>query len=1013
MTTMNGNDHITISKDNLLPQSQDYYFLRREGLKLIEQLGSRIWTDYNIHDPGITILEVLCYAITDLSYRSSFSVKDLIAEEKPGVFDPETQAFFSAREILTTAPWTTNDYRKILIDLEEIRNAWIKCNECKCGPNIYVNCKKSELTFKKSDINKAVVSEVIPKGIYNVLLELDRDEQYGDLNTGKISLSFSCLIDGNPETLYLEVRFPSGQEINSLQKTDANLELFRHPESRVSNVEVTLISDKKNDAADIEESRVITALRSVMYATFEISFDEFLTTPGIAKTRKVTFRDVPFRFLLLKSEVRYEFVLQDIRDILKNRTESGIAARFMLKTQLADKAVAKALKVLNSHRNITEDFCCVEEVEIEEVGVCADIDLTPEADIEEVLAEIYYQIEEYFNPTVQFKTLDALLESKTVDEIFDGPKLIHGFIEDKDLEKNVLNRTLYSSDIINFIMDIPGVISVRNFVLIRFDREGRNTGPDPWKLKVSENHLPRLYIEGSKLLVFKNGLPFLPDTSELMDTIKVVSSRSTMQKLKDHDLDLDVPEGTYYPMKDYKPVQNTLPLVYGTGYESPPPRADDLRRAQAKQLKSYITFFEQLLVNYLGQLANLKQLFSVDNSVKQTYFPVFLGADLLKNDLYNDFATEFYKDFDAAGLKEMTENRDLFLNRRNKFLDHLLSRFSESFSEYALLLFSYKTQKKVASENLITSKTAFLKQFPWQSANKAQGFDHTVGEHICLNKDLSGIHNRISALLGIQNSLNYFDFVISKTEDGNYRSSLELRDSDDKVLLKLADLLEDKDRDIIVKQLNLNMSRILNLVTDKINYKVKPSSGKYIIELGVPVVAVSGEIFDNQIDANTEIDRIVDFSKLTLADERFIIVEHILLRPHGKGDPLLTVCVDSNCDFCGEEDPYSFKVTFVFDGESELPAKHFNFRKFAEKTIRNELPAHVMAKICWVKHDVFLAFEEAYCEWLSANSSARSLKLEKLVNIFKTLKSIYPSPTLHDCIDGNDENPVLLDQTQL
>ncbi len=219
---------------------------------------------------------------------------------------------------------------------------------------------------------------------------------------------------------------------------------------------------------------------------------------------------MPFRFLLLKTEVRYELALQDIRDILKNKTESGIAARYMQKTQLADKAVGKALKVLNSHRNITEDFCCVEEVEIEEVGVCADIDLTPEADIEEVLAEIYYQIEEYFNPAIQFKTLAALLESKTVDEIFDGPKLLHGFIEDKDLERNVLNRTLYSSDIINFIMDIQGVISVRNFVLIRFDKEGRNTGPDPWKLKVSANHLPRLYIEGSKLLFLRTACLFFP-----------------------------------------------------------------------------------------------------------------------------------------------------------------------------------------------------------------------------------------------------------------------------------------------------------------------------------------------------------------------------------------------------------------------------------------------------------------------------------------------------------------------
>jgi hypothetical protein len=647
------------------------------------------------------------------------------------------------------------------------------------------------------------------------------------------------------------------------------------------------------------------------------------------------------------------------------------------------------------------------------VGVCADIDITPEADIEEVLAEVFYLIEEYFNPAIQFKSLSTLLEKKTVDEIFEGPKLLHGFIEDEELEKSVLNRTLYSSDIINLIMDIPGVLSVRNFVLIRFDKEGRNTGPDPWKLKVSPDHLPRLYIEGSKILVFKNGLPFLPDISELMDTMNVVRSRSAMPKLKDHELDLKVPEGTYYPMKEYKPVQNSLPLVYGTGYESLPAGADDLRKAQAKQLKSYLTFFEQLLINYLGQLANLKHLFSIENNVKQTYFPVFMGADLLNNDLYNDFTSEFYKDFNEAALTEMTENSDLFLKRRNKFLDHLLSRFNESFSDFALLLYSYKTRKKIASDSLVRTKTAFLKQFPWQSAYKAQSFDYSNRDNICLNKDLSGIQHRISALLGIRNSLNYFDFTISKSDESLYTSSLELHDTDDQVILKLAHLIEDKDRDVVVKELNLYMSLILKYITDKSNFKIKSSSGIYSFEMGDPVIANAVKQFSSLTDAKTEIDRIVDFGNLYLADERFIIVEHILLRPHSKSDPLLPVCIDSNCDFCGEEDPYSYKVTFVFDGESDLPVKSFNFRKFAEKTIRTEIPAHVMAKICWVKHDVFVAFEEAYCDWLNASESNRSLRLEKLINIFKTLKSIYPSPTLHDCIDGNDENPVLLDQTQL
>ena len=70
---------ITIQKKPVLPQSSDYNFLRQKGLDYIEQLGSKLWTDYNIHDPGITLLEALSYAITDLGYRTSLNLKDLLA----------------------------------------------------------------------------------------------------------------------------------------------------------------------------------------------------------------------------------------------------------------------------------------------------------------------------------------------------------------------------------------------------------------------------------------------------------------------------------------------------------------------------------------------------------------------------------------------------------------------------------------------------------------------------------------------------------------------------------------------------------------------------------------------------------------------------------------------------------------------------------------------------------------------------------------------------------------------
>ena len=49
-----------------------YSFLKQKGIEYVQQLAGKIWTDYNEHDPGITILEELCYAILDLDYRTKF-----------------------------------------------------------------------------------------------------------------------------------------------------------------------------------------------------------------------------------------------------------------------------------------------------------------------------------------------------------------------------------------------------------------------------------------------------------------------------------------------------------------------------------------------------------------------------------------------------------------------------------------------------------------------------------------------------------------------------------------------------------------------------------------------------------------------------------------------------------------------------------------------------------------------------------------------------------------------------
>ena len=104
----------------------DFNTLRQEGIALVQALSGTTWTDYNLHDPGVTILEALCYALTDLAYRTDFPIADLLADPQ-GIIHPEANAFFSKAEILVSNPVTVNDYRKVLLDqVPELYNVWLE-----------------------------------------------------------------------------------------------------------------------------------------------------------------------------------------------------------------------------------------------------------------------------------------------------------------------------------------------------------------------------------------------------------------------------------------------------------------------------------------------------------------------------------------------------------------------------------------------------------------------------------------------------------------------------------------------------------------------------------------------------------------------------------------------------------------------------------------------------------------------------------------------------------------------
>lgn len=117
---------VFISKIKPDPDELDFDALKRAGIALVQDLCGTIWTDYNAHDPGVTMLEQLCYGLTELAYRSDFSPEDYLAGVD-GRIDLERHALYPPNEIFPSEAVTEDDFRKLLYDqIPEIEDVWIE-----------------------------------------------------------------------------------------------------------------------------------------------------------------------------------------------------------------------------------------------------------------------------------------------------------------------------------------------------------------------------------------------------------------------------------------------------------------------------------------------------------------------------------------------------------------------------------------------------------------------------------------------------------------------------------------------------------------------------------------------------------------------------------------------------------------------------------------------------------------------------------------------------------------------
>jgi hypothetical protein len=876
----------------------DWNALRAVGLAYVERYAHTLWTDYNRHDPGITILELLCYAITDLSQRTSLDMKDLLASSF-GSAGAAQASFLTAAQVLPTSPVSELDYRKLFIDLAGVRNAWLAPHPLPIAVDPLAADEHQRLRY---GTGSALDFDL--RGLYDITVDLD-----------------------------------------------------------------------------------------------------------------------PF------------FIEQQVTD---GHAASDADARAA--------ALARVREAYLNHRNLCEDCYAIREVPVQRVMLCADVDLAPDAVVSEVYARILQAVDQYLAPPVKRYSLaemraqsDANGQPLTIDQIFEGPLLEHGFVRDAELEASALRQVIYTSDIVNLLMAIPGVLGLKKVRLNALVEEAGkpcrdwktdNAAGHRWCLHVAPGHQPLLCAERVALAFYKDIIPVgsLPDKARALIQYKELQLAASQANEKQVG-DLPVPAGSVYDLAAYRSVANDFPENYGIGSVGLPASASVERQSQAKQLKAYLLFFDQLLTNYLAQLNHLKDLFGTDVTTPQTYFGQVIRTDDMLGvaELYADYANLPAK---LDGVLADQEGYHLSPSRKNRFLDHLLARFAENFSEYGLLMHAlYGTR---SGAEVLRDKAALLADY--QNLHPARAY------HYCQpawqTDNVAGITRRFARLAGMDDlqahavaALTVLDTGPATADATRFSYFLHVPNAPadgPPSLVFLESATSYPDQPAAEKALR----RAFHPIPDRAAWQVESTGDAFTYSLrtvdGTAPLARCPRTFATAKAAEADIEEAL--RALLYGGEAVFVVEHLLLRP-APGAPLppspaaeswLAVCAEPDGTFCEPLDPYSFRVSVVLPGYTTR-FQNVDFRRYAERMLRQELPAHVLARICWVGRPELLEFERKYQTWLAEQAAAYTAKAvpayaiaqRELVTALEKLFTIYPPGVLHNCDNADEENPIVLGRSTL
>ena len=790
----------------------EYPFLKQQGIAYIRQLAGKVWTDYNEHDPGITILEELCFAIVDLEYRTNFYVEDLIEPNPDEPTKTKLKNFYRAEEILPCNALTKNDFLKLILDVEGVKNA-----------KIFFSQAPKEI-----------------QGGYKILLDL---------------------------------------------------------EDRIVN---------KGQANDIIE------------------------------------------------QVRLK---------------------------------------LYQHRNLCEDFFSIHLLDPLYLGINASLELNESVTQEQgeaLIADIFFNIQSFIAPYTRFYSLREMLfeKRKSVDEIFTGPLLQQGFIDENELEKNNIQQDIYISEILKKITVIKKVQSVTKFSVTLYEEVEKLV---KMAITVPSDRILKLDIDKSNITLYYKNIPISVDIHKVKRWTEEIVNARIFKKPYLTEEEIAIRKGKFRNLANYVSIQNEFPLIYGVGKEGLEHSTTPDRKVQAKQLKGYLMFFDQLFANYLAQLAHVKDLMAVqkttdtmdlaqipkrvpllDELIKEPSLPLDEKEDNL--DLDKDF--EIQRKYLGVNWKKNTNNkvfdytdiehtyRDYlhkiieigksYTLKENNILDHLLARFCETFTDRATSL--YDSFRKDYLERVKQDKEIFLGDYITISRDRNKAIDFTNLENHGWNTDnISGFEQKMCRSLGIRNLKRK---SLHQTLKDNFY--LEQNFEQQSFELFLSENLQTKYDNLFIFKGNYSQIKELAIKfgCKDSNYEVvENADNNYDIRLYIDkkrqkfIKLINKDLSIQSFEQAQTINQhlVHFFQDFNKESEGFHLIEHIMLR--------------TNDELNGPNDPYSFMMTLVFPS---WPARfqQEEFKNLIHEFVMLESPAHIFVNIIWLDVTEMETFEKAYKDWL-------------------------------------------------